>query len=61
MTPLVEPIVIEFREEVPAIRRILERVPPDKLDWRPHPKSRSLGQLASHIANIQGWRKNCQL
>ena len=54
MTPLVEPIVIEFREEVPTIRRILERVPPDKLDWRPHPKSRSLGQLASHIANIPG-------
>jgi uncharacterized damage-inducible protein DinB len=51
---MVEPIVSEFREEVATTRRALERVPPDKLEWRPHPKSMTLGQLASHIAVIPG-------
>jgi uncharacterized damage-inducible protein DinB len=54
MTPIVEPILSEFREEVPAIRRILERVPTEKLAWKPHPKSRSLGELAMHVANLPG-------
>ncbi|HEV2386075.1 MAG TPA: DinB family protein [Candidatus Acidoferrales bacterium] len=54
MAPIVEPILSEFREEVPATRRALERVPPDKLGWKPHPKSRSLGELAMHIASIPG-------
>jgi uncharacterized damage-inducible protein DinB len=35
-----------------STRKVLERVPDDRLDWRPHPKSRQLGSLASHIANI---------
>jgi uncharacterized damage-inducible protein DinB len=51
---LVEPILSEFRREVPSIRKILERVPQDKLGWKPHPKSRSLGELAMHIAGIAG-------
>jgi uncharacterized damage-inducible protein DinB len=42
----------EFREEAAATKRILERVPADKLTWKPHPKSMSLGQLALHIARI---------
>jgi uncharacterized damage-inducible protein DinB len=50
----VDPILNELREEVPAIRRVLERIPQDKLAWKPHPKSRSLGELASHVANIPG-------
>lgn len=54
MDPLVEPILSEFRDEVPAIRRVLERIPSDKLSWKPHPKSRSLGELAGHVANIPG-------
>ncbi|MDP9268898.1 MAG: DinB family protein [Acidobacteriota bacterium] len=54
MVPMIEPIVNELREETPAIRRVLERVPQDKLGWKPHPKSRSLGELANHIANIPG-------
>ncbi|HKW87399.1 MAG TPA: DinB family protein [Candidatus Acidoferrales bacterium] len=54
MTATIEPILNELREEIPATRRILERVPQDKLGWRPHPKSRSLGELAMHIANIPG-------
>ena len=54
MTPKVEPILKEFRAEVPATRRLLERVPGDKLGWKPHAKSRSLGELASHLAGIAG-------
>jgi uncharacterized damage-inducible protein DinB len=54
MVAIVEPILLEFREEVPAVRRILERVPEDKLSWRPHPKSKSLGELALHVANLPG-------
>ena len=44
----------EFREEVETTRRILNRVTADKLAWRPHPKSMSLGQLAIHIAMLPG-------
>ena len=39
---IVEFILKEFRDEAPATRRVLERIPGDKLSWRPHPKSRSL-------------------
>lgn len=54
MVAIVEPILKEFHEEVPATRRLLERIPADKLAWRPHQKSRSLGELAMHIATIPG-------
>ena len=51
---LIEPMLSEFQEEVEVTRRILKRVPVDKLTWRPHPKSMSLGQLAIHIATVPG-------
>lgn len=44
----------EFREEAVTTRRVLERVPAEKLGWRPHAKSMSLGQLALHIAAVPG-------
>jgi len=44
----------EFREEAVTTKRILDRVPADKLSWRLHAKSMSLGQLALHIATIPG-------
>ena len=50
--PSVASILEEFRSEMPATRRVLERVPNDKLTWKPHPKSRSLGELANHVAGI---------
>jgi len=46
--------MIEFREELKATRRVLERVPADKLSWKPHDKSMSLGQLALHAAGLPG-------
>jgi uncharacterized damage-inducible protein DinB len=45
-------LVGEFREEAKITRRSLERVPEEKLSWRPHPKSMTLGQLAWHVATI---------
>src|SRR5258706_687196 len=44
----------ELENESAATRRLLERVPAEKLDWKPHPKSMSLGQLALHVARIPG-------
>jgi uncharacterized damage-inducible protein DinB len=49
---LVDPYLMEMEQESVATRRVLERVPENKLSWRPHPKSYSLGQLALHVANI---------
>ena len=54
MATRVEAILDELREEIPAVRRILERVPQGKLSWKPHAKSRSLGELAMHVAGLPG-------
>jgi len=51
---LVDPIIAELEQEAESTRRVLERIPEDRLSWRPHPKSMSLGQLALHIATTPG-------
>ena len=51
---MIDPILMEIEQESKATRRVLERVPADKLGWTPHPKSYTLGQLALHIARIPG-------
>jgi uncharacterized damage-inducible protein DinB len=43
-------ILQEFEQEAKTTRRVLERVPNDKLTWKPHPKSMSIGHLALHVA-----------
>ena len=48
------PFAAELENESVATRRLLERVPADKLAWKPHPKAMSLGQLALHVAGIPG-------
>lgn len=45
----------ELEQELATTRRMLERVPEDKLDWKPHAKSMSLGQLAHHVARLSYW------
>ena len=45
----------EFDRETRATRRYLERVPGDRLDWRPHQKSFTAGELASHIVECVRW------
>jgi len=44
----------EFDHEAKTTRRVLERVPADKFEWKPHPKSMSLGELALHTAMTPG-------
>src|SRR5665213_2097740 len=51
---IVDPILAEFDHESKTTRRVLERVPGDKLAWKPHARSMSLGQLALHIAQVPG-------
>jgi uncharacterized damage-inducible protein DinB len=51
---IVDSILAELDQEAATTRRILERVPNDKLAWTPHPKSMTLGQLALHIAEVPG-------
>lgn len=51
---LVDQILSELDQEAKATKRLLEIVPDDKLEWRPHPKAMSLGQLALHVASTQG-------
>ena len=50
-----EALLPEFDNEVAGIRKTLERVPEDKLGWKPHPKSMTMGGLATHLANILTW------
>lgn len=45
----------EFDQEMANTRKVLERVPGDKLDFRPHEKSWTLRELAGHVANIPQW------
>ena len=45
----------EFDHEMGTTRRLLERVPEDRLSWQPHQKSMTLGRLATHIAEIPHW------
>ena len=56
---MTQAMLAEFDNEAKTTRRVLERVPADKLSWKPHPKSMSLGVLALHVAGspaaICGW------
>lgn len=47
-----EKLIAELTQEAAATRRVLQRTPADKLTWRPHAKSMSLGQLANHVAFV---------
>ena len=53
-TRLVDPILAELDQEAEITKRLLDIVPEDKLDWRPHQKAKSLGELAMHLAVLQG-------
>jgi len=54
MSQATSAMLTELREEAVTTKRVLERVPSDKLSWNPHAKSMSLGQLALHVATIPG-------
>jgi uncharacterized damage-inducible protein DinB len=53
--PLIDALLPEFDHEMSTTRKVLERVPEEKFDWKPHSKSFSLGQLATHVSTIPMW------
>lgn len=48
------PLLAELEQEAQSTRKLLERIPNDRLAWRPHPKSMTIGQLALHVAQVPG-------
>jgi uncharacterized damage-inducible protein DinB len=53
--PISDLLLVEFDEEMKKTRTTLERVPVDKKDFAPHPKSMPLGKLAPHVAQLAGF------
>ena len=52
---LIQMLVKEMEQEAQTTRKMLERVPNDRYNWQPHPKSMTIRQLATHIAELPGW------
>ena len=52
---LSEALLPEFDHEMANTRKTLERIPEDKLGWKPHEKSGTLSWLATHLANLPSW------
>ena len=51
---VIDGLLQELEREAETTRRVLERVPDNQLTWRPHPKARTLGDLALHVATVPG-------
>lgn len=51
---IAQSMLSEFEKQAPITRRFLERLPEDKLMWKPHEKSMTAGQLAFHLATVPG-------
>ena len=54
MSRMIDALLQELEREAETTKRVLEQVPADKLAWKPHDKSMSLGQLALHVATCPG-------
>ncbi len=52
---IAELLLLELQQESANTRKMIERVPTDKLEWQPHEKSMTIGRLATHIAEIPVW------
>jgi uncharacterized damage-inducible protein DinB len=52
---IADALLPEYDHEVATTRKLLERVPDGKFAWKPHAKSMSLGELASHLASMLSW------
>jgi uncharacterized damage-inducible protein DinB len=50
-----ETLLPEFDQEMASTRKVLERIPEDKLEWRAHPKSNTIGWNANHLADLVNW------
>ena len=52
---MLESLIAQYNQETRTTRRLLERIPADRFEWRPHPKSFTAGGLASHIVDCMNW------
>lgn len=52
--PIAQTILKEFEEQAAVTRKFLDRLPEDRLTWKPHEKSMTAGQLAYHLAFVPG-------
>ncbi|WP_234735435.1 DinB family protein [Tellurirhabdus bombi] len=55
MKKIIEMLLKEMDAEAQTTRNMLSRIPDDKYDWQPHPKSMTVRQLATHIAELPTW------
>jgi uncharacterized damage-inducible protein DinB len=55
---IAETILADFEEEMPPTRKVIERVPSDRGEWRPHTKSFPIGHLAQLVSGMPGWLTN---
>jgi uncharacterized damage-inducible protein DinB len=53
--PINTSLLGELKNESANTKKIIERIPTEKLDWQPHEKSMTIGKLATHIANLPVW------
>lgn len=53
--PLKDAFIAELKYESALTKKMLERVPLEKKDWKPHERSMTLGRLATHVAQIPHW------
>ena len=58
---IAESILPEFEREMAGTRKVLDRVAADKFDWKAHPKSNTIGWVASHLVEIVGWVEDTQI
>jgi len=52
---IAQSLIPEFDQEMASTRKVLERIPTEKWNWKPHEKSGTLGWLAAHVGTIPGW------
>jgi len=55
MSNTIQALLNEMNQEANTTRKMLSRVPNDRYDWQPHPKSMTVRQLASHLAELPSW------
>jgi uncharacterized damage-inducible protein DinB len=55
MKQMIPSLLKEMEQEAVTTRKVLERVPEDKLGWQPHPKSMNVQNLTTHIAELPTW------
>lgn len=52
---MIQMLLKEMEQEAQTTHKLLSRVPDDKFDWQPHPKSMTVRQLTTHIAELPAW------